>query len=53
MADVLYLHPNDVTDQAFGTALREAQKAGVNLLAMDCKVTPDTMVLRGPVEIRL
>ena len=53
MADVLYLHPNDATDPAFGAALREAQKAGVNLLAMDCTVTPDSMVLRKPVEIRL
>ncbi len=53
MADVLYLHPNDTTDPAFGKALREAAKAGVNILAMDCTVTPDTMVLRNPVESRL
>ncbi len=53
MADVLYLCPNDATDPAFGTALREAEKAGVKILAMDCAVTPDTMVLRNPVEIRL
>ncbi len=53
MQDVKYLHPNDVTDPAFGAALREAAKSGVQLLAMDCVVTPDTMVLRNPVEIRL
>ena len=53
MADVSYLHPNDATDPAFGTALREAAKAGVNILAMDCDVTPNTMTLRKPVEIRL
>ncbi len=53
MADVSYLHPNDATDPAFGKALRAAQKAGVEILAMDCTVTPDSMILRNPVEIRL
>ena len=53
MADVKYLHPNDATDPAFGTALREAAAAGVHILAMDCQVTPDSMTLRSPVEVRL
>lgn len=53
MADVSYLHPNDGTDTAFGKALREAADAGVILLAYDCHVTPNTMVLRKPVEIKL
>ena len=53
MADVKYLHPNDATDPAFGAALREAAGAGVQILAMDCTVTPDTMTLRHSVEVRL
>ena len=53
MSDVLYLHPNDATDPAFGTALRNAAQNGVEILAMDCTITPDTMTLRSPVEIRL
>lgn len=53
MADVQYLHPNDATDPAFGQALREAEKAGVRLLAMDCAVTPRSMEIRTPVEIKL
>ena len=53
MADVRYLHPNDSTDPAFGAALREAAAAGVKLLAYDCSVTPETMTLRDPVEIKL
>jgi len=53
MADVAYLHPNDDTDPAFGKALREAAQAGVKILAMDCTVTPDSMVLRQPVEVKL
>ena len=53
MADVKYLHPNDTTDPDFGKALREAATAGVKVLAMDCTVTPDSMVLRAPVEVQL
>ena len=50
---VLFLHPNDKTDPAFGAALREAEKAGVHILAMDCLVTPDTMTIQNPVEVKL
>ena len=53
MADVKYLHPNDVTDPAFGTALREAAANGVQVLAMDCAVTEDSMNLRLPVLVKL
>lgn len=53
MADVSYLHPNDETDPAFSAALRQAAQAGVQLLAMNCAVTPDTMTIRDPVDIRL
>ena len=53
MADVKYLHPNDTTDPEFGAALREAAAAGVKVLAMDCAVTPNTMALRSPVEVKL
>ena len=53
MADVFYLRPNDQTDPAFGAVLRQASEAGVQLLALDCTVSPDSMALRKPVEIRL
>ena len=53
MADVKYLHPNDATDPNFGKALREAAANGVQVLAVDCDVTPDTMTIRNPVEVRL
>ena len=53
MADVKYLHPNDTTDPAFGNALREAAATGVQVLAMDCAVTENTMVIGKPVEVRL
>ena len=53
MADVKYLRPNDGTDPAFADALRQAAKAGVTVLAMDCAVTEDTMELRLPVLVKL
>ena len=53
MADVCYLHPNDATDPAFGSALRQAAQAGVQVLAMDCAVTEETMTLRKPVPVQL
>ena len=53
MADVKYLHPNDGTDPAFGQALREAANAGVQILAMDCHITEDSMVIQNPVKVKL
>ena len=53
MADVKYLHPNDTTDPAFGAALRAAAAAGVQILAMDCAVTEDSMAIRLPVLVKL
>ena len=53
MADVKYLHPNDITDPDFGAALREAAANGVQILAMDCLVTEDTMQIRQPVPVIL
>lgn len=53
MENVHSIHPNDETDPAFGTALREAAKAGVTVLAMDCHVTENSMTIRQPVPIIL
>ncbi len=53
MADVKYLHPNDATDPAFGAALRQAAENGVQVLAVDCHVTPDSMTFGKSVEVRL
>ncbi len=53
MENVSYLHPNDATDPAFGKALREAAAAGVQVLAMDCRITPDSMIISKPVAVRL
>lgn len=53
MTDVSYLHPNDATDPEFGKALRKAADAGVQVLAMDCAVTPNSMMLQNPVPVVL
>ena len=45
--------PNDATHPAFGDALRRAAAAGVEVLAMECRVTPDTLALDRPVPVRL
>ena len=53
MSGVTYLHPNDATDPAFGKALREAAAAGVQILAVDCTVTEDSMTIGNSVPVRL
>ena len=53
MSDVKYIRPHDERDPAFGQALRDAAAAGVQVLAMDCAITPDTMEIRLPVLVRL
>ena len=53
MSDVKHLHPNDATDPAFGKALREAAAAGVEVLAVDCRVTPEEMQIREFVPVVL
>ena len=53
MADVKYLHPNDVTDPEFGQALREAAANGVTVLAVDCAVDVDSMNIRCAVPVKL
>lgn len=53
MSDIRYLHPNDATDPAFGKALREAAAAGVQVLAVDCRVTENSMNIGNFVPVQL
>lgn len=53
MEDVKYFAPNDVTHPEFGQALRRAAAAGVEVLAVDCAVTPQTLTIRNPVQVKL
>ena len=53
MTDVDHFEPSRTTHPAFADALREANAAGVHLLALDCCVTPDSLTIRSEVPIRL
>lgn len=53
MEDVIDFAPNDDTHPAFGAALREAAKAGVQVLAVNCRVTPGSLEILGPVPVVL
>lgn len=53
MKGIKYFEPNDITHKAFGDALRNAKEKGVNIIAMDCKVTPQEIVIDKDIEIRL
>lgn len=48
-----FFAPNDLTHPAFGQALRQAAGAGVQVLALCCTVTPDSLAIRQPVPLRL
>ena len=53
MKPVRFLHPNDATDPDFGAALRQAAIAGVEVLAVDCHVSPEEMRIGDFVEVHL
>jgi len=53
MENVRLFQPNDETHPAFGAALRRARAAGVEVLALDCRVGPDFLEAGRPVPVRL
>ena len=53
MAGMRDFAPNDLTHPAFGAALRRAAAAGVQILARECTVTPDSLAIAGPVPVCL
>ena len=53
MKGVTTFSPNDAMHRAFGEALRRAEAAGVRILAMDCRVEPDSVVIDMPVRVCL
>lgn len=53
MEGMKYFEPNDVTHPQFGEALRQASAAGVQVLAYECKVTPDSLSITKAIPVRL
>lgn len=51
MQDVLSLQANRETDPAFADALLLAKEAGVGVHAVDCLVTPESIVAKDPVPM--
>ena len=48
-----YVTPNDATHPQFGQTLRQAAAAGVDIFALGCAITPDSLTAEGPVPVRL
>lgn len=53
MSGVDLFKPNDATHKAFGDALRQAEKAGVSILAYDSVVTNESVCINKPIMIEL
>ena len=53
MEKILHLEPNRETDPAFAAALAEARDAGVEVLAVGCKITPDSIETAAPIQVQL
>ena len=48
-----FFTPNRETHADFADALKEAKAAGVKIIAVECKVTPDTLLAKDEIEVRL
>lgn len=53
MEEVTDFAPNDITHPAFGAALREAAAAGVQVVAVNCRVAPDSLEILHTIPVIL
>lgn len=53
MEGMQHFEPNDKTHPQFGEALRQARKAGVQVLAYECKVTPSSLEITKSIPVVL
>ncbi len=53
MKGIQKLKPNDSTHKNFGDALRKAKNSGVEIIAIDCIVTPDSIVIDKEIPVVL
>ena len=53
MKGVALFSPNNATHPQFGQSLKDAQTAGVTVLAFDCDVTEDSLILDSPIPVVL
>lgn len=52
MEHIQYFTPNSMTHEAFALKLNEAQEQGVHILAMDCHVSENSIVMGSPVRVQ-
>ena len=48
-----FFTPNRETHADFADALKEAKAAGVKIIAVECEVTPDTLLTKDEIEVRV
>lgn len=53
MAGMDRVEPNDATHPEFGAALRRAERAGVEVLALECAVEPGRLAVKKQIPVRL
>ena len=53
MPDMIRFEPNTPRDPAFAQALREAAEQGVQIRAVECAVTEDTITVTKEVPVKL
>ena len=53
MKGVSSFSPNDEMHKEFGNALRDAAAAGVKILAMDCIITANSMIIDKEIKVEL
>lgn len=53
MKGVKYFEPNEKMHPEFSYALKKAHDCGVNVVCLDCKVTPDTLVADKFIDVYL
>ena len=53
MKEATLFKPNDRTHPEFAHKLREAHKAGVNIIAINCEITPDSISAIEKIELML
>ncbi|MCL2564486.1 MAG: DNA/RNA nuclease SfsA [Defluviitaleaceae bacterium] len=53
MKGITHFSPNNTTHPAFGAALTLAKEAGVKVIALDCNVMPNSLVIDNPVSVIL
>ena len=53
MKGVHSFSPNEETHREFANALRECEKCGVNIVCVDCRVTPETLEICDRIQVKL